>query len=380
MDSKKRNKSRQLLIETLFAWIRAALWNQQVENPVLTPEVCLRLFHLSKFQTVHSLIASAWLKYGDRMSRNDKLRAYFVYKTIKEENEALNNSIEKIAVAMEKHNVEYVIVKGQTVGVYYPAPEARIPGDIDIFISSRDLKRIDDVLKEEFGADLSPLNTHRHQSTEILGSVVEVHNRLVDLNSSKHRRYWDKIYSNCFQQFETVEINGKSVRTLDATRNVLYVFQHLYFHLLVMGIGLRQLVDLAILINSLKDQIDKQELGKHLHELGLYEAFCAIGWVLINKMGLDEDVFPFIIEERHKKYEKNIIKEIFKHGNFGKYNRKINRIGKLHTLETASIFIYHSFLFFRLSPREILMMIPRRLAICCDVLIKKLFSYFKHNN
>ena len=327
-------------------------------------KLCLRLIMLAKRQTVQALLASAWLDHDNSVSRKDRLRAFFVAKKAKEDNKTLNDAIGKLVDVLEKHGVEYVIVKGQTTASFYPLPESRVPGDIDVFVSPHDISRIGDIFKQEFGVNLPPLDFSRHQETEMLGGVlVEVHNRLADLSVGKHRRYWDKLYADCFSEARTVLINNKQVKTLDATRNILYTFQHLYFHLLVMGVGLRQLIDLAVLMHTHKSDYSVDELRRHLLSLGLYDAFCAIGWVLVKKLGLPISSFPFTIEEKHKKYESRLLNEIFRHGNFGKYNRVVDKAGILHTLETAFVFIKHSMLFFRLSPCEILMFVPRRLSL-----------------
>ena len=51
-------------------------------------------------------------------------------------------------------------------------------------------------------------------------------------------------------------IGGETVQVLEPTLMVLHIFVHFYAHLLVLGVGLRQLVDLTVCLNAYRQEID----------------------------------------------------------------------------------------------------------------------------
>lgn len=81
-------------------------------------------------------------------------------------------------------------------------------------------------------------------------------------------------------------IGSTNVATIEPAVHALYVFLHLYHHLVEVGVGLRQFCDLAML---LKEDIDRNVLMKHLKVLGMERAFRACGYILTEYLGMEKN-------------------------------------------------------------------------------------------
>ena len=88
--------------------------------------------------------------------------------------------------------------------------------------------------------------------------------------------------------------------------------------------------------------------------MGFYRAFCAIGAVLINKLNLPANEFPFTISASDAQYQDAILDIVFIGGNFGKHHSNtVVRSGMRYNIEATMRKLRHYRLFWRLSPREI---------------------------
>ena len=88
--------------------------------------------------------------------------------------------------------------------------------------------------------------------------------------------------------------------------------------------------------------------------MGFYRAFCAIGSVLIDKLGLPTQEFPFAISPGDARYQPAILDIVFTGGNFGKHmSTTAVRSGMRYNVEATIRKLRHYRLFWQLSPREI---------------------------
>ena len=159
---------------------------------------------------------------------------------------------------------------------------------------------------------------------------------------------------------DTVNINGKDIKTLSATYNAMYIFVHLFYHMTASGVGLRQLCDWTMVLSSNGNHndnhnIDANRLEEILKELGYLKAYKAMGAFLVEYLGLPEEQFPLALDEKDRKWVETIKKNILKRGNFGRSGRKVKNIGVLHSIETGYLNMVQTLTFYRLAPKEVLL-------------------------
>ena len=131
----------------------------------------------------------------------------------------------------------YVILKGTSAAKYYPYPECRTMGDIDIMTRREDLDTACKQLVDNGYRVIKELN--REISLEKDGIVVELHRRFATLSDPDQAKYLDDLIIN--------NINPSHV--LPDPVNGLVLLQHMDQHM-EGGIGLRQIIDWMMFVDK----------------------------------------------------------------------------------------------------------------------------------
>ncbi len=152
--------------------------------------------------------------------------------------------------------VPYVILKGTSVAKYYPYPDYRMMGDIDIMTRREDLETACEQLME------AGYNVEKSLNREISlvknQIVVELHRRFATLNDpAKAKRLDDLIIEN---------INPSHV--LPDPINGLVVLEHISQHM-EGGLGLRQIIDWMMFVDKCLPDEKWPEFQKLVDEIGL---------------------------------------------------------------------------------------------------------------
>ena len=128
-----------------------------------------------------------------------------------------------------------------------------------------------------------------------------------------------------------IHVGDAEVPVLDEIPNIVYTFAHLWYHFVELGVGLRQLCDLAILINrSFPCDLDEKCLQARtasliatLDSLEMRGAFAIVECVMHDYLGLTR--LPLPVSRSVQAMSGIMTKRIFKYGNFGKYGRNGQR-------------------------------------------------------
>ena len=325
------NKSAQ---NTFFALLRTGLWGNTFNAPkdIEWKEV----LKIAKKQTLTGIVADSFFKQGLSLGEEDDMKLLSKLTRIKRKNLQLNKELCDFTSFLEKHLIKYILGKGQVVGSFYPDPLLRQAGDIDFLCAKEDYDRLLSLVEETYHINQKKSNTI-HVEFKLNDIQFEMHSNLMEFANKAHQRYWNQRMDEEMKHPSQVEINNCRIATLTPNMNVLYVFCHLFHHLITSGIGIRQLNDLAILLHKLHDQVDYQQLKNDLTNLGLWETFRAIGYILVHCIGLDPDKLGFELNKKDKRWGEKILHNIYEMGNFGHTERKVHEKGLLHSLETGWI-------------------------------------------
>lgn len=333
-------------MKNLLAVLRYALLLRG--NPNIKRTDVLSILREAEKQTVIGIVFN---EIGNRQLAIDKEKVFEyigLIQQIEQQNRLQNAVLKELSRLMDTHGVRYAIVKGQIAGLNYPEPLIRQSGDIDIYCAEDDFQNAKTNIEKEWGVEFrGDANTHHHIEVEYKGVPIELHHKLIKLYSKKKDFYWKKI---CQQSFMKVDIGGVEVYILTPTLHVLYIFLHLYHHLLELGVGLRQFCDWAMMLHSKESEIDFLLLRKHLVILGMERAYRACGVVLVDGLGLKEKEIGYILSKKDRYYGKKIIDIVAYRGNMGKYNKKLGFNGVMHKLEAAGIKMSHFIKLWRLAP------------------------------
>lgn len=83
-----------------------------------------------------------------KLSPEDAVKTLMQFQHIQQLNVLINAELIALAELFNKHNIKFIVFKGQTNAINYPHPLSRIPGDIDFYVPQEDLDKAISILKK----------------------------------------------------------------------------------------------------------------------------------------------------------------------------------------------------------------------------------------
>ena len=173
--------------------------------------------------------------------------------------ERADRMLEKLNAA----DIDHMISKGYVVRSYYPVPELRSYGDIDILIKPQDRDKCHEIMLEmgfEVKEDWEPVYSY-HNGIE----VYELHTAIMEIDISDNADYRG-FFNTAWEH--TINTGG---RTFEPTPefHFLYLLTHIAKHLRGSGAGIRMYLDLAAFVKHFGTSIDWNWIDAKLEDLKL---------------------------------------------------------------------------------------------------------------
>ena len=130
---------------------------------------------------------------------------------------------------MDRRLIDTLVLKGTSLAQYYPQPELREFGDVDLYFYSRH-DEADDIVHRELGVTIID-NSHHHTKYDLRGITVESHRDFLNRNYPRSNR--------------SLEATLKKMAP-SANFEVLYLMRHLATHFAAGRITLRDVTDLYL--------------------------------------------------------------------------------------------------------------------------------------
>lgn len=153
---------------------------------------------------------------------------------------------------LEQHGIPCVILKGAAAAMYYPHPSLRTMGDVDYLVKRADLEKAAALLESNGYTLAHKKNLSRYHFSYVRDHIeFEIHWRLPLISDSDEDRlnYFEEGIAGRIWH----EIEGYRFPTLPTLRNGLVLIFHIDQHLR-SGLGLRQIVDWMMYVNSLQPE------------------------------------------------------------------------------------------------------------------------------
>lgn len=266
----------------------------------------------------------------------------------------MNRELTKKAILVsEKFKAEgfgNCILKGQGIAQYYPDPELRTPGDIDIWLNGSDKEIIGYVKR------IIPCCEPKYHHVDFpiaKETDIEIHYRPTwmynPVNNKRLQRFFDERRQH--EMNNTVETSEGPLHVPTTMFNTVYIPIHIYRHLFSDGIGMRQVLDYYyVLQHQLKDE-EKAACIKVLERTGLKRFTGALMYAMQQMFGLEEEK---MIAKPDKKHGEFLLREILLAGNFGKYDERYETTrGGINMPHLKKLF-KHSSLLIKYHPSETL--------------------------
>lgn len=198
--------------------------------------------------------------------------------------------LEQAWKALEKAGIQPVLMKGASLAALYPEPSMRQWGDIDLFVGKEQYHPACAVMRETFPKALKfdeELDHYKHYNIIADGVSIETHRVSVNMTHPRDARRYAKMEAFGVAKAESLEVSGLEVKIFEPTFNALFVFLHAWEHLITEGANIRQLCDLALLLQHERETIDWKRLERWLKELKLWEVWQVYMFVLTHYLGLE---------------------------------------------------------------------------------------------
>ena len=217
--------------------------------------------------------------------------------------------------------IETVVLKGPGTAWYYPVPEHRRSGDIDLLLA--DPGQLSDacrILCEDGAVPENEQHANHHVSLRIPeGIVVELHSSIVEAfdNQSANRLTAGAQKYLAEHHIEREILPGAEIPVPDEPGQAVSLLLHMLQHFLRAGFGLKLICDWAVLWERMPEDADMSVYENFLDECGLRGFADILGCICIRYLGLRPERVH-ITEKFDDMHCREFLREIFDAGAFGR--------------------------------------------------------------
>lgn len=350
--------------EVFFSLLRNALWGTPVEIPQGFADWA-KVARTAKIQSALGLAGDVMLSDSGIASAissdlKTKIKTFMMANIMT--HGKLNNVLVKVVSELDAAGIPSVLLKGQGLAQYYPKPELRQCGDIDLYVGLQRYADSYDILRPLATEieDRKALEVGKHYDFFVGKVAVEIHRYSDRYPTSKLDRIYQEVsLEGLGKNLVPIQFGGVEVMTPSDEYNAFYIFSHLFHHFLINGLGARQLCDWMLFLRSRSSHIDMRSLNTTLQRLDMLKPWQAFGCVLVKYFGMPAEAFPFYDPAQESKADK-IVKRLLDEGNFGKERDVYKKRGKIYLINKTWAMLAHIgrslgllFLFPRHSFRQI---------------------------
>ena len=315
------HKTIRIYEEVCIRLLKSGIWGE----PVMIPQGFddwNNVARLAKSQSVLGIVGNIILSDSILQSSLDsELRAKV--KRFVMGNMLMHNQLNTLVVKSVKHlndaGIYPVLLKGQGLARNYPCPELRQCGDIDLFVGEELYEKSYFTFKDIATDidDFSSIYSGKHFHAFCGKIEFDVH-RFSAYYSLKpyNKNYQEEAAKGLTQNLTHYVIDDIEVNTPSLEFNAYYIFNHLFNHFLISGIGLRHLCDWMMFLHVNADKIDRIELKRILTKMRVMKPWKVFGALCVKKFSMPSCECPFY-EEVNDKQVFRVMRRILDEGNFG---------------------------------------------------------------
>ena len=331
--------------DNLFLLLKSALWQDgQYVEPVADAD-WKELYALAREQCLVGVVADAFKYFPKgKIGGEDKLRWLAYVVQLERRNRGMNRLIGRLFRKLRNDGLSPVLLKGQSFAANYPCPLHRQCGDIDVYFKRREDCRMAvewaSAMDRAAAESAENRRDYKHFAFSLNGNEVELHYLMCVF---ENRRLQQRLQTIIDRELDDnspyyVEIDGERIETVPPTLSVLHQLMHISRHLLEAGGGLRQICDLAMFFDRHYDEIDRTRLGGYLKALELTMVAQALGYIMVDRLGLRPEKLPFGMSACYADF---ILDEIFEGGNFGRKKTEYRNGANAFSRKLQSVFYFY---------------------------------------
>lgn len=262
-------------IEQLYLQIIHNTCTQTSSNITISQDVSISLINLAQAQSslpfLMPYIKDSSLLYN--IKHQTKLMMLNYYQ--------IEQFTRRIADLFDANNISYILLKGISLAAFYPVPEYRKLGDVDIYINDKEMFNRASALLLANGYTKDDEISDHHQGylykVPKTGRtmILELHYRIVGLYQyAPANKIVDAVFASGAFTPIMQKVNDRSYPVLPPTEYTFYMIHHMLKHYLYSGFGIRLLCDFSFYLECNYTDIDFVKIHTWCEEskiLHLYE-------------------------------------------------------------------------------------------------------------
>ena len=269
---------------------------------------------------------------------------------IRRQNQRQNQLCEQLTAWFRSKDYRSCVLKGQGVARLYEEPDLRQSGDIDIWVdASRD--SIVNKMRSDFYrvTCVDYVNCHVDFFSD---TEVEVHFRPTYMfNPFTNRKVQKWICDNKeAQMLNADQLLGFSYPTIGF--NLVFSLIHIYRHIFLEGIGLRQLMDYYTILSH-SNVKERNEAMTTLQSFGLSKFVGSVMFVMQKVFDIESS---FLLCEVNTEDGGFLLSEIIQGGNFGQFDDRNRFVPNEQKVKKAAFIIKRNMRFLKYYPSEVIWM------------------------
>lgn len=278
------------------------------------------LYNLAARQSLLGIVfyalGRAYADVENRIPKQVYLRWYYQAQGVQALNRKHYELSRRLTELFAEKGFRSVILKGQGNSRLYPDKFIRQTGDVDIWLEGG---------REKVLMLLSQMNLL--DGAKFLAHDVTLSDRKFDAEVEIHFDYMKDSYNPLAnrrlrrvldRELGNAQAVGEGFNVPPFTFSLLMQLEHIRKHLLLYGVGFRQVVDYFVLLKSASGD-ERAEVSASLRATGLRPIAGALMWVLTECLGLEAGYCLCAPDARRGRL---LLKELLGDGNFGKFSER----------------------------------------------------------
>ena len=232
--------------------------------------------------------------------------------------------LSRYAIGLLKENgIDAILLKGCGTAAWYPVPELRKSGDIDLLFKSEDeTRKALQILAQQGFVTTEDQPANHHIVCESRDSVsLELHMSLAEpFDSEKTNRFLADCQKEYFAHRRVVDCMGVAFELTSDGYHAFYLLLHMLQHYVRAGFGVKLLCDWVVFWESPLSEEEKKIFLRLTQESGTFGFAVMMTRVCVKYLGLREKQVEFLMQAEPKDVcdlTEELMAEIFEAEEFG---------------------------------------------------------------
>ena len=203
------------------------------------------------------------------------------------QNERLLGAQDAVIRSFEQAHISVAVLKGSSIARYYPQPELRALGDIDILVKKNDVCAARELLLKD-GYKECKYEHGFHIGFSKNGVTLELHEQVTAFPDTPGGQEAQKIADGFLDNLDVGSVCGYEFPVLSRSNQAMSLLLHMVRHMFEGGIGLRQLCDWMVFVAT-EGSFFEDEICPVLRRCGMLDFAAVATKTCVEYLGLDPD-------------------------------------------------------------------------------------------